>query len=142
MLGKALAIALIALMLTSHFDTALTLRVYVAEESDALTALRFIEEELEKGKIPSSSITETCFIIPEGFPVELAQRLWFFTAQLVSMGCSEDELRRTMKEANDTLKLPARINYELKDYVVVPEYERIYIHKNSNGSISVGIPIK
>ncbi|MGB9717715.1 MAG: hypothetical protein ACPL4E_04670 [Thermoproteota archaeon] len=139
---KILTIALITLMLTSHLDTVLTLRVYAAEETDALTALRLIEEELERGKIPSSSITETCFIVPEGFPVELAQRLWFFTAQLISMGCSEEEIRRTIKEANNTLKLPARIDYELKDYVIILEYEKIHVHRNNDGSVSVEIPYR
>jgi len=142
MLRKVLATILIAIILTSYFSIALTFRAYGAEETDALTALKFIEEELRKGKILSSSITEACFVIPEGFPVELAQRLWFFISQLVSMGFSEEEMRRTMKGANDILKLPARIDYELKDYMIIPEYEEIYISRNGDGGISVDIPYK
>jgi len=142
MFRKALTIILIALILTSHFSIALILRVHAIEETDALTALKFIEEELEKGKVPSSSITETCFTIPEGFPVELAQRLWFFIAQLVSMGFSEEEICQIINEANNTLKLPARIDYELKDYAIIPEYEKLYVRKNNDGSVSVEIPYK
>jgi hypothetical protein len=142
MLRKALAATLMALILASHFGATLTLRVYATGETDASTALKFMEEELEKGKIPSSSVTEACFIIPEGFPVNLAQKLWFFIAQLVSMGCSEEEIRRTIRGANDTLKLPARIDYGLKDYTIIPKYEEIYISRNYDGNISVEIPYK
>jgi len=142
MLKRISALALIVLVLTSHFGIALTFAGYGAEETDALTALRLIEEELKKGKIPSGSITEACFTIPEGFPAELAQRLWFFIAQLVSMGFSEEEMRRTIKGANDTLKLPARIDYELKDYIIIPEYEKIHIRRSNDGSVSVEIPYR
>jgi len=142
MLRKASATILIILILTSNFSAALTFRVYAAEETDASTALKFIEGELEKGEVPSSSITEACFTIPEGFPVELAQRLWFFIAQLVSIGSLEEEIRRTIKGANDTLKLPARIDYWLKDYTIIPEYEKIYVRRGSDGSVSVEIPYK
>lgn len=139
---KALAVALIILTLTSHFSAALTFRVYATEGTDALTALKFIEEELKKGEVPSSSITEACFIIPEGFPVNLTQRLWFLIAQLISTGCTYDELRQIIKDANNTLKLPARISYELKGYTIVPEYDRIFIRRGYDGSVSVGIPYK
>jgi hypothetical protein len=142
MLRKASAAILAILILTSNFSAALTLRAYATEETDALTALKFIEEELRKGKVPSSSITEACFIVPEGFPVELAQRLWFFIAQLVSIGSLEEEIRRTIKSANNTLKLPTRIDYDLKDYTIIPEYEKIYIRRGSDGSVSVEIPYK
>jgi hypothetical protein len=113
MLRKASATILIILILTSNFSAALTFRVYAAEETDASTALKFIEGELEKGEVPSSSITEACFTIPEGFPVELAQRLWFFIA-----------------------------HYWLKDYTIIPEYEKIYVRRGSDGSVSVEIPYK
>ena len=142
MLRKASAAILAILILTSHFSATLIFRAYGAEETDAPTALKFIEEELRKGKVPSSSITEACFIVPEGFPVELAQRLWFFIAQLVSIGSLEEEIRRTIKSANNTLKLPARIDYDLKDYTIIPEYEKIYVRRGSDGSVSVEIPYK
>jgi len=142
MLKRISALMLIVLVLTSHFSIALTFTGYGAEETDALTSLRLIEEELKKGKIPSGSITEACFTLPEGFPAELSQRLWFFIAQLVSMGFSEEEMRRTIKDANDTLKLPARIDYELKDYSIIPEYEKIHIRRSNDGSVSVEIPYR
>ncbi len=142
MLKRVSALTLIILVLTSHFSIALTFTGYGAEETDALTALRLIEEELKKGKIPSGSITEACFTVPEGFPAEFSQRLWFFIAQLVSMGFSEEEMRRTIKGANDTLKLPARIDYGLKDYSIIPEYEKIHIRRSNDGSVSVEIPYR
>ncbi|MEM4168663.1 MAG: hypothetical protein QXZ66_09855 [Thermoproteota archaeon] len=119
----------------------LTLRV-CAEEVDALTALKEIEEELEKGEIPSGSITEASFIIPEGFPVELAKRLWLFIAQLISTGCSGDEISRAIRDANDTLKLPAKISYELKKYTIIPRYDDIRVIQINDGSVSVEIPYR
>jgi hypothetical protein len=139
---KTSTIALMLLILTSHFNVVITPRLHGAGEADALTALKFIEGELEKGKIPSSSITEACFTIPEGFPVELAQRLWFFIAQLVSIGSSEEEMQRTIKSANDTLKLPTRIDYGLKDYTIIPEYEKICVRRSNDGGVSVEIPYR
>jgi uncharacterized membrane protein len=50
MLRRTLAIILIALILTSHFSIALTLRVYAVEGTDALTVLKFIEEELARAE--------------------------------------------------------------------------------------------
>ncbi|MCX8182906.1 MAG: hypothetical protein N3F08_00585 [Crenarchaeota archaeon] len=141
MIRRTLAIFLTASILTSHLGTALTLRVN-AGETDALTALKVIEQELEKGKIPSGSITEANFIIPEGFPVELAKRLWLFIAQLVSTGCSRDEVSRAIVSANDTLQLPSRIRYELKNYTIIPKYGEARLIQSNDGSISVEIPYR
>ncbi|MGC8831824.1 MAG: hypothetical protein ACP5PQ_04520, partial [Thermoproteota archaeon] len=140
MFRRALAATLIVLMLTSHFNATLALKVCATGEADALTALKFMEEELEKGKIPSGSITEASFIIPEGFPIEPAKKLWLFAAQLISMGCSDEEIRRAIREANDTLALPAQISYELKDYTIIPKYEEIRVDRNNEGGISVQVP--
>ncbi|MBO3753462.1 MAG: hypothetical protein FGF53_01055 [Candidatus Brockarchaeota archaeon] len=141
MFKKTLAIILATLILTSHFGATLALRVH-AEEIDPLTVLKEVEEELEKGKIPSGSITEANFIIPEGFPAELAERLWLFLAQLVSTGCSSDEIRRAIRDVNDTLKLPTRINYELKNYTIIPKYDETRVIQTDDGSVSVEIPYK
>ncbi|MBO3754913.1 MAG: hypothetical protein FGF53_08595 [Candidatus Brockarchaeota archaeon] len=137
---KILAVIISILILTSHFDARFYLQAY--GEEDALTALRRIEGELEKGRIPSGSITEANFIIPEGFPIELAKRLWLFIAQLVSTGCSENEIREAIINANDTLKLPTRISYELKNYTIIPEYDKIRVIRVDDGSVSVEIPYK
>ncbi len=141
MFRRALAIVLAALILTSHFGTVLTLRVY-AEEVDALTALKIIEEELENGKIPSGSITEANFIIPEGFPAELAKKLWLFISQLISTGCSSNEISQAIKNANYTLKLPTRISYELKNYTIILEYDEVQTVRSNDGSVSVEIPYR
>ncbi|MEM4230157.1 MAG: hypothetical protein QXZ66_10420, partial [Thermoproteota archaeon] len=138
---RALAIIISILILTSHFDATLRLRTH-GEEKDVLTVLRRIEEELEKGRIPSGSITEANFIVPEGFPVELAKKLWLFVAQLVSTGCSKNEARRAIIEANDTLKLPARICYELKNYTIIPKYDEAQVIQSNDGSVSVEIPYR
>ncbi|MBO3832904.1 MAG: hypothetical protein FGF51_05905 [Candidatus Brockarchaeota archaeon] len=61
---RILAIIISILILASHFDAIPHLQAH--EEEDALTALRRVEEELEKGRIPSGSITEASFTIPEG----------------------------------------------------------------------------
>ncbi len=73
-----------------------------AEGIDALTALKSIEDELEKEKVSSGSITEASFIVPEGFPVELAKRLWLFVSQLISTGSFEDEVSQAIISANNT----------------------------------------
>ncbi|MBO3842562.1 MAG: hypothetical protein FGF48_09155 [Candidatus Brockarchaeota archaeon] len=138
---RTLAIIILILILTSHFDAILHLRAH-EEEIDALTALRRIEEELEKGRIPSGSITEANFIIPKGFPVELAKKLWLFLAQLVSTGCSENEVRRAIIDANDTLRLPTRISYELKNYTIILSYDGARIIRGNDGGVSVEIPYK
>ncbi|MBO3808363.1 MAG: hypothetical protein FGF50_02065 [Candidatus Brockarchaeota archaeon] len=135
---RILAVIISILLLTSHFDAILHLQAY--GEEDALTALRSIEEELEKGRIPSGSVTEASFIIPEGFPIELAKRLWLFTAQLVSTGCSENEICQAIVNANDTLRLPTRVCYELKNYTIILKYDGARIIRSNDGSISVEIP--
>lgn len=136
---KALAMILVSLVLTSHFSTSLLVH---AVETDALNALKSIEEELEKGNVPSGSITEANFIISRGFPVEPAKRLWLFTAQLVSTGCSSDEIRRAIIDANETLKLPTLVSYELKDYTIIPKYDGIQVVRSNDGSVSVEIPYR
>ncbi|MBO3841375.1 MAG: hypothetical protein FGF48_03030 [Candidatus Brockarchaeota archaeon] len=141
MLRKALAIIISILILTSHFDAILRLQAH-GEETDAVATLRRIEEELEKGRIPSGSVTEANFIIPEGFPVELAKRLWLFIAQLVSTGCSDSEIRQAIIDANDTLRLPMRIGYELKNYTIILKYDDARIIRSDDGSVSVEIPYK
>ncbi|MBO3808318.1 MAG: hypothetical protein FGF50_01815 [Candidatus Brockarchaeota archaeon] len=138
---KALAIIISILLLTSHFDAILHLQAH-GEKMDALAALREIEEELEKGEMPSGSIIEANFIVPEGFPAELAKRLWLFIAQLVSTGCSENEIREAIINANDILKLPAQVYYELKNYTIIPKYDEARIIRSDNGSVSVEIPYK
>ncbi|MEM2088853.1 MAG: hypothetical protein QXF52_09340 [Thermoproteota archaeon] len=138
---KAVAIIISILILASHFEATFLLRAH-GEDKDVSTALRETEEELEKGGIPSGSITEANFIIPEGFPVELAKRLWLFTAQLISTGSSTDEVRRAIIYANDTLRLPARVSYELKNYTIIPEYGRARVVQHDDGSVSVEIPCR
>ncbi|MBO3832875.1 MAG: hypothetical protein FGF51_05755 [Candidatus Brockarchaeota archaeon] len=138
---KMLAIIFSILLLSSHFGATLNLKAY-GGEADALTALGEIEEELEKGKVPSSSITEASFIVPEGFPVELAKRLWLFIAQLVSTGSSDDEIRQAIIYANNTLKLPSRISYELKDYTILLKYDEIRVIRRNDGSVTVEIPYR
>ncbi|MEM3958134.1 MAG: hypothetical protein QXO47_08025, partial [Thermoproteota archaeon] len=138
---KAVAIIISILILASHFEATFLLRAH-GEDKDVSTALREMEEELEKGGIPSGSITEANFIIPEGFPVELAKRLWLFTAQLISTGSSTDEVRRAIIYANDTLRLPARVSYELKNYTIIPEYGRTRVVQHDDGSVSVEIPCR
>ncbi|MEM3647125.1 MAG: hypothetical protein QW334_03155, partial [Thermofilum sp.] len=113
-----------------------------AGETDELTALKNIEEELEKGKIPSGSITEASFTIPEGFPVELAKRLWLFIAQLVSTGCSRDEVSQAIISANNTLQLPSLISYELKNYRIIPKYGEVRLIRSSGGNVTVEIPYR
>ncbi|MEM3424376.1 MAG: hypothetical protein QXI42_01015 [Thermoproteota archaeon] len=138
---KAVAIIISILILASHFEATFLLRAH-GEDKDVSTALRETEEELEKRGIPSGSITEANFIIPEGFPVELAKRLWLFTAQLISTGSSTDEVRRAIIYANDTLRLPARVSYELKNYTIIPEYGRARVVQHDDGSVSVEIPCR
>ncbi|MBO3842565.1 MAG: hypothetical protein FGF48_09170 [Candidatus Brockarchaeota archaeon] len=138
---RALPIVISILIVTSHFDAILRLQAH-GGEADALTALEEIERELEKGRIPSGSATEANFIIPEGFPVELAKRLWLFIAQLVSTGCSESEIRQAIIDANDTLRLPTRIRYELKNYTLIPKYDEARVIRSDDGSISVEIPYR
>ncbi|MBO3809782.1 MAG: hypothetical protein FGF50_09355, partial [Candidatus Brockarchaeota archaeon] len=136
---RVLAIIILILILTSHFDTMLYVRVR-GGEANALAALKEIEEELERGQIPSGSITEANFIIPEGFPADLAKRLWLFVAQLVSEGYSKDGIQRAMIDANDTLELPSRISYEFKNYTIIPKYDEIQVCQSNDGSVSVEIP--
>ncbi|MGB9717727.1 MAG: hypothetical protein ACPL4E_04730 [Thermoproteota archaeon] len=80
--------------------------------------------------------------MPEGFPIELAKRLWLFIAQLVSSGCSGDEIRQAIIDAKDTLKLPPQIYYELKNYTIIPKYGEIKAFQSNNGSVIVEIPYK
>ncbi|MBO3833085.1 MAG: hypothetical protein FGF51_06850 [Candidatus Brockarchaeota archaeon] len=141
MLRKALAIIISILILSSHFDAILHLQAH-GEETDAVATIRKIEEELEKGRVPSGSITEANFIVPEGFPIELAKRLWLFLAQLISTGCSDSEIRQAIIDANDTLRLPMRMGYELKNYTIIPKYDEARIIRRNDGSVSVEIPYK
>ncbi len=51
-------------------------------------------------------------------------------------------MQQTIKSTNNTLKLPTRIDYGLKDYTIIPEYGKICVRKSNDGGVSVEIPYR
>ncbi|MGC8832041.1 MAG: hypothetical protein ACP5PQ_05625 [Thermoproteota archaeon] len=137
-MGKKVAgILLTVLILSLELNSTLLLRRVSAQPEEFAKKL---EEHLGKA-IPEDLLAEECeYVVPEGFNLTLAERLWRDLSLYVSAGCTTEELRSEVKKTygnssliKATLSSGKTIGLNVSGVSVERSLE--------DGSVSIKIPV-
>ncbi|MBO3842019.1 MAG: hypothetical protein FGF48_06335 [Candidatus Brockarchaeota archaeon] len=134
---KLAGIFLILLVLTFEFNSILLFETVSAQPEEFA---RKLEEHLGRA-IPEDLLAEECeYVVPEGFNLTLAERLWRDFSFHISAGCTTEELRGEVKRAYGNASL---VNATLSNGItVVLNISGISVERNlGDGSVSIRVPV-
>ncbi len=133
---KIAGILLTILILSLELNSTLLIRVSAQPEELA----KKLEEYLGKA-IPEDLLAEECeYVVPEGFNLTLAERLWRDFSLYVSTGCTTSELRSEVKKiyGNSSLIKATLSNGE----TIGLNVSSVSVERSlEDGSVSVKIPV-
>ncbi|MBO3754566.1 MAG: hypothetical protein FGF53_06815, partial [Candidatus Brockarchaeota archaeon] len=136
---RVLGSVLILLVLSTCFTPSLLVSRVLAQGGDYEAFLSRLEAYL-KDAMPSESdpVKECEYIVPEGFDASQAERLWRVFASNVSMGCSEQDLRREVENLYSNSTVTLNVNGS----PVLLNLTGLRVEKPDDGSVRIKIPVE
>lgn len=133
LVSRLLGILIVLLVISSEVAPQLLLPKVLAQES-AESFISKLEGYLKDALPPESKpIEEAEYIVPEGFNVSYAERLWRALAPFVSLGYSRDEIVNITKSFASTARIKgkeAKLNFS-----------GLRVERLKDGSVELKIPV-